>query len=105
MEGDGQNSKCGSLFGRKLAIQVQLFLNASGHAMTRSGFEYILSKHATTAASKQLPPSQPNGLLPHVLRHTCAIHILQATQDIRKVSLWLGHASLQSTAEIYLLAR
>ena len=29
------------------------------------------------------------------------MHTLQATRDIRKVSLWLGHASLQST-EVYL---
>lgn len=40
---------------------------------------------------------------PHVLRHTCAMHTLQATHDVRKVSLWLGHATLQST-EIYLRA-
>ena len=38
-----------------------------------------------------------------MLRHSCAMHILQATGDVRKVSLWLGHASLQST-EIYLRA-
>ena len=31
------------------------------------------------------------------------MHILQSTGDIRKVSLWLGHASMQST-EIYLRA-
>ena len=31
------------------------------------------------------------------------MHMLQATRDIRKVSLWLGHASLRST-EIYLRA-
>ena len=31
------------------------------------------------------------------------MHTLLATKDIRKVSLWLGHASLQST-EIYLRA-
>jgi integrase/recombinase XerD len=31
---------------------------------------------------------------------TCAMIVLQATQDIRKVSLWLGHATLAST-EIY----
>jgi integrase/recombinase XerD len=29
------------------------------------------------------------------------MHMLQATHDIRKVALWLGHASLQST-EAYL---
>ena len=40
---------------------------------------------------------------PHVLRHTCAMHTLQATRDVRRVSLWLGHATLQST-EVYLRA-
>jgi site-specific recombinase XerD len=80
----------------------ELFVNASGRAMTRSGFEYILSKHAATAAQKQ-PSIGTKRITPHVLRHTCAMHTLQATRDIRKVSLWLGHASLQST-EIYLRA-
>jgi len=40
---------------------------------------------------------------PHVLRHTCAMHTLQATHDIRRVALWLGHVSTRST-EIYLRA-
>jgi len=79
-----------------------LFLNAVGRAMTRSGFEYILAKHAATAARTQ-PSIGNKRVTPHVLRHTCAMHTLQATRDVRKVSLWLGHASLQST-EIYLRA-
>ena len=37
------------------------------------------------------------------MRHTCAMNGLQATHDIRKVALWLGHAS-QQTTEIYLHA-
>ena len=41
--------------------------------------------------------------MPHTLRHTCALETLRATGDLRKVSLWLGHAS-QSTTEIYLEA-
>ena len=40
---------------------------------------------------------------PHVLRHTCAMIVLQATQDIRKVSLWLGHSDL-TTTEVYVRA-
>lgn len=79
-----------------------LFLNAVGQAMTRSGFEYILAKHTAKAAQSQ-PTISSKRVTPHVLRHTCAMHTLQATRDIRKVSLWLGHASLQST-EIYLRA-
>jgi site-specific recombinase XerD len=80
----------------------ELFLNADGHAMTRSGFEYILAKHVATAAHKE-PSIAEKRTTPHVLRHTCAMHTLQATGDVRKVSLWLGHASVQST-EIYLRA-
>jgi len=37
---------------------------------------------------------------PHVLRHTAALVALRATKDLRKVSLWLGHANMQTT-EIY----
>jgi site-specific recombinase XerD len=80
----------------------ELFLNARAQAMTRSGFEYILAKHVATAAHKA-PSIAEKGVSPHVLRHTCAMHTLQATRDVRKVSLWLGHASLQST-EVYLRA-
>ena len=80
----------------------EMFHNAGGRAMTRAGFEYILDKHVRTARKKQ-PSITKKRVSPHVLRHTCAMHILQATGDIRKVSLWLGHASIQST-EIYLRA-
>jgi integrase/recombinase XerD len=80
----------------------ELFLNARGQAMTRFGFEYILAKHVSTA-SRAAPSIAGKGVSPHVLRHTCAMHTLQATRDVRKVSLWLGHASLQST-EPYLRA-
>jgi site-specific recombinase XerD len=80
----------------------ELFLNAADHGMTRSGFEYILAKHVATAAGKQ-PSIGKKRVTPHVLRHTCAMHTLLATKDVRKVSLWLGHANLQST-EIYLRA-
>ena len=87
---------------RPASTAPELFLNARAQAMTRSGFEYILEKHVTIAARKA-PSIAGKGVSPHVLRHTCAMHTLQATRDVRKVSLWLGHASLQST-EVYLRA-
>ena len=67
--------------------------------MTRAGFEYILRKHVH-AAETRCPTLSAKRVSPHVLRHTCALTILQATKDIRKVSLWLGHTSMQTT-EIY----
>lgn len=80
----------------------ELFLSARGGPLTRAGFEYILAKHVTAARARQ-PTLGAKRVSPHVLRHTCAMHTLQATQDIRKVALWLGHASLQTT-EIYVRA-
>jgi integrase/recombinase XerD len=77
----------------------ELFVNARGEPMTRSGFEYILHKHAKTAAGHCLSLLTKH-VSPHVLRHTCALTVLQATKDLRKVSLWLGHAHMQTT-EMY----
>ena len=84
---------------RGKVLAPELFLNARGEPMTRSGFEYILRKHAHTAAT-HCPSLSTKRVSPHVLRHTCALTILQATKDLRKVSLWLGHANMQTT-EIY----
>ena len=81
------------------ASAPELFLNAGREPMTRSGFEYILRKHVGTA-SEYCPSLKMKRISPHVLRHTCALTVLQATNDIRKVSLCLGHASIQTT-EIY----
>ena len=81
---------------------LELFPSARGEAMTRWGFEYILDKHLAAAAVK-CPSLKDTRVSPHVLRHSCAMNILQATRDVRKVALWLGHARLQ-TSEIYIRA-
>jgi integrase/recombinase XerD len=78
----------------------ELFVNAQGAAMTRAGFEYILDKH-THAAADRCPILAGRSVSPHQLRHSCAVVMLQATRDIRKVALWLGHADVRTT-EIYL---
>jgi integrase/recombinase XerD len=80
----------------------ELFVNAQGTAMTRAGFEYILDKHVH-AASTNCPSLSGRSVSPHQLRHSCALIMLQATRDIRKVALWLGHADIRTT-EIYLRA-
>lgn len=77
----------------------ELFVNARRDPMTRAGFEYILEKHVRMA-SQRCPSLATKRISPHVLRHSCALTILEATKDLRKVSLWLGHASMQTT-EMY----
>ena len=79
-----------------------LFLNARGRAMSTDGFAYILKQHVATAARK-IPSIEGKRVTPHVLRHSTAMTILHATGDIRKVSLWLGHADIKTT-EAYLRA-
>jgi integrase/recombinase XerD len=78
----------------------EVFVNAEGSAMTRAGFEYILDKH-TRAGAAGCPGLVGRSVSPHQLRHSCAVIMLQATRDIRKVALWLGHADVRTT-EIYL---
>ena len=87
-----------------LAIRGQLatpevFVDTRGEPLSRWGFAYLLKQHVATAAGKQ-PGLAKKRVSPHVLRHTCAMVVLQATGDIRKVSLWLGHATL-TTTEVY----
>lgn len=84
---------------RGAAAVPEIFVNARREPMTRSGFEYVLEKYVY-AASKRCPSLAAKRISPHVLRHSCALAILQATKDLRKVSLWLGHANMQTT-EIY----
>jgi site-specific recombinase XerD len=80
----------------------EVFVNARGEPFSRWGVAYVLRCHADTA-SHTCPSLIGKLLSPHVLRHTSAMIVLQATQDIRKVSLWLGHSTL-ATTEIYVRA-
>jgi len=80
----------------------EVFLNAWARPMTRSGFERVLARHVSVAAGR-FPALREKRVSPHVLRHSCALNTLQATRDLRKVSLWLGHANIKTT-DVYLQA-
>jgi integrase/recombinase XerD len=80
----------------------ELFVNARGEPFSRWGIACVLRRHAKTA-NRKCSTLHGKRLSPHVLRHTGAMVVLQATQDIRKVSLWLGHSSL-TTTEVYVRA-
>jgi integrase/recombinase XerD len=87
---------------RQDAAVPELFLNAWSQPITRSGFAGVLRNHVAVAAMR-CQSLRGKRVSPHSLRHTCAMNILAATKDIRKVALWLGHASTQ-TAEFYYLS-
>lgn len=84
-------------------VQVpELFVNARGESMSRWGVAHILNKYVEKAATR-CPSLKQKRVSPHTLRHTCAMTTLKATHDIRKVALWLGHNSTQTT-EVYVRA-
>ena len=87
---------------RGLVATPEVFVNARGEPLSRWGVAYILQRHADTAR-QHCPSLKGKQTSPHVLRHTSAMIVLQATKDIRKVSLWLGHSNL-ATTEIYVRA-
>jgi integrase/recombinase XerD len=70
-----------------------LFLNARGGALTRQGAWLIVRAAGARAGLA-------DRVHPHVLRHSCATHMLDHGADIRVVQELLGHASL-STTQVY----
>jgi len=72
------------------------FPNAQGAPLTRDGVRYILDAAFAIAAENQ-PSLRGKNISPHVLRHTTAMHLLQAGVDCSVIALWLGHESLQTT--------
>jgi site-specific recombinase XerD len=57
---------------------------------------YILEK-AWKKASKSCPALARKHVTPHTLRHTTAMHLLQAGVDLNLIRCWLGHVSFETT--------
>jgi integrase/recombinase XerD len=73
-----------------------LFRNRRGKPLTRFGVRYLLRKYADSARS-EVKTLDAKRVHPHVLRHTTAVHLLQAGVDLVTISHWLGHASVETT--------
>ena len=73
-----------------------LLPNRNGHAMTRSNVEKRLAL-AVKAATETNPDLAKRRISPHTIRHTTAMHLLQAGVDMSVIALWLGHESPATT--------
>ncbi|CAN5547824.1 tyrosine-type recombinase/integrase [soil metagenome] len=73
-----------------------LFPNRFEGRLSRSGVEDRLQR-AVTAASERCPSLRTKTVSPHTLRHTTAMHMLQAGVDVTVIALWLGHESPETT--------
>jgi len=73
-----------------------LLPNRNGHAMTRTNVALRLAL-AVHTATQAYPDLEKRHVSPHVIRHTTAMHLLQAGVDISVIALWLGHESPVTT--------
>lgn len=72
-----------------------VFLNRRGGRLSRQGAWATVRKYGDRVGLG-------NRLTPHVLRHSCATHMLDHGADIRAVQELLGHASI-TTTQLYTL--
>jgi integrase/recombinase XerD len=70
-----------------------VFLNARGGRLSRQGGWLVVERYGRLVGLSAK-------LSPHVLRHSCATHMLDHGADIRAVQELLGHASI-STTQVY----
>jgi site-specific recombinase XerD len=73
-----------------------LFPTRTGRRLSRDAVALRVSTHAATAAQR-CPSLLGKRIHPHVLRHSCAMSLLQAGVDTAVIALWLGHAGVRST--------
>lgn len=76
-------------------LDYPLFANNQKKKFTRAGVAYILKKYANAARTLNL--AIPEKVTPHMLRHTKAMHLLQADVNIIYIRDILGHVDVATT--------
>lgn len=75
-----------------------LLLNARGRRITRFGMNYLIDANVSRAAAT-CPSLKNKHVTAHTFRHTTALHLIQAGEDIVTVKELLGHADIGTTAK------
>jgi integrase/recombinase XerD len=72
-----------------------VFRSQQGDALTRFGIYKIVRRHAARFDAD--PKQRGRRVTPHSLRHTTAVHLLEAGVEVNVIRGWLGHVSLETT--------
>jgi site-specific recombinase XerD len=75
-----------------------LFTNNQHHKLTKEGVAFIISKYVASARQKSM--LVPKKVKAHMLRHSKAMHLLQAGVNLIYIRDFLGHVDIKTT-EIY----
>jgi site-specific recombinase XerD len=75
-----------------------LFINSQHHKLTKEGVAFIIAKYV--ALARQTSTIVPPKVKAHMLRHSKAMHLLQAGINIIYIRDFLGHVDIKTT-EIY----
>ncbi|MCK5805284.1 MAG: tyrosine-type recombinase/integrase, partial [Lentisphaeria bacterium] len=75
-----------------------LFLSGRGGHMTRSAIGRRVAAHAEAAVGT-CPSLRARKVTPHTFRHTAALHLIDAGNDIFVLKDWLGHAHIKTTSQ------
>ena len=81
---------------KEMGSDAPLFQNRKGEKLTRYGIAYILNKYVKIARDKS-PELIPQNISPHSIRHSKAMHLLQANVNIVYIRDLLGHSSVTTT--------
>lgn len=73
-----------------------VFIGPGAAPMTRFGM-YKRIRHYGRALEMQTNSSSQLRITPHTLRHTTAVHLLEAGVEVNVIRGWLGHVSLETT--------
>jgi integrase/recombinase XerD len=73
-----------------------VFPGPRGDPLGRDAVRRLVHRHAQAAALRCRSISAKQ-VTPHVLRHTCAMRMLEAGLDLTTIALWLGHEDPRTT--------
>ena len=106
-EGKGARQRAAPLTQRAMAALKDYLDNARTEMLGQNAGEYIfldpvgtrLTRQAIWLTTRQYARSAnlEGDVTPHILRHSRAVHMLRAGEDIHRVQEWFGHANLATT--------